>query len=91
MSKKLVLEFAQDLPEVDLQDKEVLMKAKEGAVMELLRKGRISQGKAAELLNISRQEFFDLMAKHNLPIADFSPVELDHQRKNSLKNQNEQG
>jgi predicted HTH domain antitoxin len=50
MSKRLVLEFAQEIPEVDLQDKEVLMKAKEGAVVELLRKGRISQGKAAELL-----------------------------------------
>jgi len=58
MLKKLVLEFPPEVLEEDLQDRDVQMKAREGAVMELLRKGKLSQGRAAELLDISRNEDF---------------------------------
>ena len=76
MSKKIVLEFPEEVSEKDLQDKEVVMKAKEGAVMELLHKGRISQGKAAEILDISRHDLFDLMAKYKIPVVEMTEKEL---------------
>jgi len=76
MSRRLVLEFPKDVPEEDLKDKEVLMKAKQAAVMELLRKGKISQGKAAELLDISRHDLFDLMAKYDIPVIEMTKEEL---------------
>jgi len=76
MSRRLVLEFPEGVQEKDLQDEDVLLKAKEGAVMELLRKGRISQGKAAELLDISRHDLLDLMALYNIPVFEVKPEEL---------------
>lgn len=48
--------------------------------MEFLRKGEIYQGKAAELLEISRQELFDLMAKYAIPMANLPAEELERQR-----------
>ncbi|MBM4322831.1 MAG: hypothetical protein FJ115_04645 [Deltaproteobacteria bacterium] len=76
MSTRLVLEFPEGLQEEDLQDEDVLLKAKEAAVMELLRKGKISQGKAAELLDVSRYDLFDLMAKHDIPAIEMTRERL---------------
>lgn len=45
-------------------------------MFELLRKKKISQGKAAELLEITRNELFDLMAKFEIPVIDMSEEEL---------------
>lgn len=85
MYKKLVLEFPEELSDEDLHDKDVMIKAKEGVIMALLRKGKISQGKAAELLSIDRYELFDLMAKYDIAIADFSSSELELQREDAHK------
>lgn len=76
MLKKLVLEFPPEVLEEDLQDRDVQMKAREGAVMELLRKGKLSQGRAAELLDISRNDLFDLMTKYDIPVMNMSQDEL---------------
>lgn len=81
VSKQVVLEFPVDLPEECLKDKKALEKGKEGMVLELLRKGEISQGKATELLCISRHDLLDLIAKHDIPMANFSVEELERQRK----------
>lgn len=85
MPKKMVLEFPVDLPEASLQNKEALNKGKETIVLELLRKEEISQGKAAELLGIDKHTLFDLMAKLDIPMANFSPEELERQRKDAEK------
>jgi predicted HTH domain antitoxin len=45
-------------------------------VMRLLKERRISQGKASELLGISRPDLFDLMARYDIPVADLSPQEM---------------
>lgn len=79
MPKQIVLEFPVELPEGGLRDKEVLKKGKAIIILELLRKGDISQGKAAELLEIDRYTLFDLMAKYDIPMANFSPEELQRQ------------
>ena len=84
ISRKLVLEFPEEISEKDLEDEEVQRRSKEGAVFELLRKKKISQGKAAELLGITRNELFDLMAKFDIPVIDMSEEELKKELAKSL-------
>lgn len=76
MPKQLVLEFPVEFPEEGALNKKALKKGKEAVVLELLREGKISQGKASELLEISRYDLFDLMAKHDIPIIDMTEEEL---------------
>ena len=85
ISRKLVLEFPEEISEKDLADEEVRRKSKEGAVFELLRKKKISQGKAAELLGITRNELFDLMAKFDIPVIDMSEEELKKELAKNLE------
>lgn len=72
MPKQVVLEFPVELPEESLKNKEVLEKLKEVMVLELLKRGEISQGKAAEVLEISRYDLFDMMEKHDIPVIDMT-------------------
>jgi len=77
MSKRFTLEL--ELPDdvaAMLADADVASKAKEALVMELLREHRISQGKAAELLRVSRSDLFPLMTKYKVPVVDLSHDEL---------------
>ncbi len=76
MARRVVLEFPAELPEESLQDSDVLKKGKETIVLELLRKGEISQGKAAELLEVDRHTLFDLMARYDIPAVDMTEEEL---------------
>ena len=85
ISRKLVLEFPEEISEKDLADEDVRRKSKEGAVLELLRKKKISQGKAAELLGITRNEFFDLMTKFDIPVIDLSEEELKKELTKNLE------
>jgi len=75
MSREVLLRFPVDLPE-ELKDEDVLRKGKEIIVLELLRKGGISQGKAAELLEIDRHTLFDLMNKYDIPAISMTDREL---------------
>jgi predicted HTH domain antitoxin len=63
----------------NLRDEDLSAKAKEALTMELLREHEVSQGKAAELLGISRHDLFDLMAKYNIPVIDMTPEELQQE------------
>jgi predicted HTH domain antitoxin len=77
MPKRMIFEL--DLPDdvaEALQDTDVSMKAREALVMELLREHRISQGKAAELLRITRMDLFPLMTKYRIPVLDLSREEV---------------
>ena len=65
----------------NLRDEDLSTKAKEALTMELLREHEISQGKAAELLGISRHDLFDLMAKYQIPVIDMTPEELQQEFK----------
>jgi len=49
----------------------------EMAVLELVRRKKISSRKGAELLNIDWQEFLDLMTKSRIPYFDYTDEELD--------------
>lgn len=78
MPKRLHVEF--ELPDevaTQLHEAEMAVKAKEALVMELLREHHISQGKAADILGISRHNLFDLMTKYQVPVIDLTAKELD--------------
>ena len=77
MPKRVNFEF--ELPDETLAalgDEDLATKAKEALVMELVREHHLSQGKAAEILKVSRSDFFSLMTKHQVSVIDFSPEEL---------------
>ena len=77
MPRRLHLEF--ELPDevaAQLREEDMVLKAKEALVMELLREHHVSQSKAAEILNISRHALFDLMTKYQVPVIDLTEEEL---------------
>lgn len=55
---------------------QVVMQLKEFSVLGLYRDRRISAGKAAELLGISKAEFVRLLAAKGTPYFDYTPEEL---------------
>lgn len=77
MPRRVNVEFELPQEAVEaLEEKSVAKKAKEALVMELLREHHISQGKAAEILGISRSDLFALMTKYQVPVIDMTPDEL---------------
>ena len=61
-------------------------KAKEAFVLELLRHGDISAGRAAKLLNISRWDLSDLMSAAGIsPFAELTPEALEAEVETALK------
>ena len=62
---------ALDIPEAQLEARILELVA-----LELFRQERISTGKAAELLGISKWEFIQLLAQQNIPYFTESPEEL---------------
>jgi len=77
MAKRVRLDL--ELPDevfAQLEGREIEKRVKEALVIDLLREHHLSQGKAAELLDLSRHELFDLMAKHHVPVIDLSADEL---------------
>jgi len=51
--------------------------AHEAFIFDLVRRGKISKGKAAELLGISLWELPDLMAQYQIPWFSYSPEDLE--------------
>lgn len=62
---------ALDVPRTQLETR-----LRELIAIELFREGRISSGKGAELLGISKLDFIDLLARHDLTYFTESPEEL---------------
>ena len=80
MSKTLTIQFPDLIIELlGLSPEELEESLKKMIVLELVRKGRLSSGKAAELLGMSRWEFMDLMTEYNVPMTDLTSEELDEQ------------
>ena len=84
MGRKLRLEW--DLPDEafdsGFEEETFVSTVKEAAVMRLLRGGRISQGKAADLLGIDRHALLDLLGRYDIPAIDLTPEALDQDGKN---------
>ena len=49
------------------------------ALVELFRQGEVSSGWAAEHLKMSKDEFLDLLTRHDVPYLDLSEEELRQQ------------
>ena len=62
---------ALDVPQTGLE-----ARLRELIALELFREGRISSGKGAELLGISKLEFIRLLAQYDIPYFAESPEEL---------------
>ncbi|MBI4688313.1 MAG: UPF0175 family protein [Nitrospirae bacterium] len=52
---------------------------KEAAVLELYREGRISSGKAAEILGMDRFEFIKYAGMKGIPFIRITPEELEEE------------
>ena len=75
------LTVALDLPRdllgaLDVPPTRVESQLRELIALELFREGRISSGKGAELLGISKLEFVCLLAQHGISYFTESPEEL---------------
>jgi predicted HTH domain antitoxin len=53
---------------------------REMLVMELLRRGKLSQGKAAELLGIDRWQLVDVMAAYDVPTTVLTKADLKREQ-----------
>lgn len=76
--------FEVDLPEevvewLGWQDAEVPSRMREALVMELVRRHVISQGKAAELLDISRGDVYEVMNRYKVPAIDLTEEDVKHE------------
>ena len=76
MSRQVVIEFPDELPEEVLLDPEIVKEGKTAIVLQMLRRGTISQGRAAELLEIDRNTLFDLMEAYRIPMMEMTEKEL---------------
>lgn len=67
------------LAALDVQESELGRLAKEWVVLELFLEGRISAGKAAEVLGMPKAQFLDLLNQRNLPYLDADLEELERE------------
>jgi predicted HTH domain antitoxin len=71
------LRLPRDLVEtLDISPERLDQKAIELIALELFREGKISAGKAAELIGQSKAQFIDLLNSRGVPYLDASPEEL---------------
>ena len=88
MSKRVNVEL--ELPDEvldTLREQDLAIMAKEALVMELLREHQISQGKAAHLLAMNRDDLFSRMAKYQIPFIDLTEAELGEELNKELPRQ----
>ena len=71
------LQFPRDLlGALEVPQERLEARLRELIVLQLFREGRISSGKGAELLGISKLEFIQLLARHGIPYFTAAPEEL---------------
>ena len=63
---------------------ELAVELKEAAVCKWYEQGLISQGKAAELLDISRAELFEVLYRHGVSVFQETPEELSEDARRAL-------
>lgn len=78
--KTISIEFPNEIAEL-FEEKDLENSIKKFAILQLVREGKISSGKAAEILKMTRWDFMDLMSLYDIPNASFSEDELDKQIK----------
>lgn len=77
---KVEIELPQNLlAALDIPESELGRQAREWVLLELFQEGRISSGKAAEILGLSKGQFLDLLNQRNLPYLDADPTDLERE------------
>jgi predicted HTH domain antitoxin len=61
----------------DFQEEDFRNHVRQMVAISLFKEGRISSGLAAELLNISRREFFELLHRKSIPYFDLDENEIE--------------
>lgn len=72
----LTLELPAEIVELLGSPEASVERMKQALVLELLRDGQISQGKAAQLLDLTRGSILDLMAQYQIPSGPATVEEL---------------
>lgn len=75
---KITLDISSELIKLFSSKKEAKTEAKQAMVFDLVRRGKISKGKAAELLGINLWDLPELLAQYDIPWFDYSPDDLKH-------------
>ena len=82
MSKQVTVEVPDDAVRLFGKDEQQFgRKMYETAVVKWFDEGLISQGKAAELLGLSRGELFDVLWRHKVSPIQMTPEELEEEFK----------
>jgi predicted HTH domain antitoxin len=83
MSRQVTVEVPDDAVRIfgDRDDSRFARAMYETAVVKWFDEGRVSQGKAAELLGISRPELFDVLWRHKVSPIQVTPEELAEELK----------
>ena len=78
MSKQVTVEVPDDAVRIfgDKDENRFAREMYETAVVKWYDEGRVSSGKGAELLGISRAEFLELLFRHKVSPFQYTPEEL---------------
>lgn len=78
MTRQVVVELSEEAVRVlRVRPDQLPQELREAAVLRWFEEGRLSQGQAATILDISRGEFFDLLSAHRLSPIQMTLAELD--------------
>ena len=85
MSKQVTIEVPEDAVRMfgDKDNHRFAREMYETAVVQWYDEGRISSGKGAEFLGISRVEFLELLFRHNVSPFQYTPEELAEELKSA--------
>jgi predicted HTH domain antitoxin len=77
---KVEIELPQNLlAALGIPESEFGRQAREWVLLELFQEGKISSGKAAEILGLSKAQFLDLLNQRNLPYLDADLKDLERE------------
>ena len=85
--KTVILELPTELLDLLGSEEEAKREAKLALVFDLVRRGRISRAKAAELLGVRLGEFPELLAEYGIPWFQYSAEDLERDLE-SLRSKN---
>ena len=77
------VEVPEELSELGDSPEELVVRAQRSLVLDLLRDGKIGQGRAARLLGITRWDILDLMARYRIPSGPLTGEEVDRDLANA--------
>ncbi len=77
MSRIITMEISDELMELLGSEEEVGREAKQALVMDLVRRGKLSRSKGAELLGINLWDLPNLLSSYEIPWFDYSKEQIE--------------